>query len=102
MTINHFRHIEKFTIIKDSCTGAAAGQGDWSKVLSFNLADIKYEVSGAKVGHNGTTKKLSAADQFMMASLQPACHTKKFSNDYVLSVQLSYDGCVCCIDLPDA
>ena len=72
MEIQGYHHEEKFTIIKDSCTGAAAGQGDWSKVLSFNLADVKYEVSGAKVGHNGVTsakvghngvtKKLSAAD----------------------------------------
>ena len=38
----------------------------------------------------------------MMASLQPACHTKKFSNDYVLSVKLSYDGNDCCVNLPDA
>ena len=38
----------------------------------------------------------------MMASLQPACHTKKFSNDYFLTVTLEYDGMVCCIDLPDA
>ena len=37
-----------------------------------------------------------------MASLQPACHTKKFSNDYYLSVTVEYDGCVCCVDLPDA
>ena len=42
MEIQGYHHEEKFTIIKDSCTGAAAGQGDWSKVLSFNLADIKY------------------------------------------------------------
>jgi len=38
----------------------------------------------------------------MMASLQPACHTKKFSNDYYLTVTTEYDGCVCCVDLPDA
>ena len=38
----------------------------------------------------------------MMASLQPACHTKKFSNDYYLTVTTEYDGCICCVDLPDA
>lgn len=38
----------------------------------------------------------------MMASLQPACHTKKFSNEYFLTVTLEYDGMICCVDLPDA
>jgi len=37
-----------------------------------------------------------------MASLQPACHTPKFSVDYYLTVRTEYDGCVCCVDLPDA
>ncbi len=47
-------------------------------------------------------KKISDEDKFMMASLQPACHTKKFSCEYYLSVTTEYDGCVCCVDLPDA
>lgn len=38
----------------------------------------------------------------MMASLQPACHTKKFSNEYFLSVDVEYEGCICNLDLPDA
>ena len=38
----------------------------------------------------------------MMASLQPACHTKKFQCDYYLHVTLEYDGCICSGDLPDA
>ena len=50
----------------------------------------------------GKQKKISKEDKFQMASLQPACHTPKFSNEYFLSVDVSYDGCVCCIDLPDA
>ena len=37
-----------------------------------------------------------------MASLQPACHTKNFSVDYYLRVILEYDGCICCVDLPDS
>ena len=47
-------------------------------------------------------KKISDEDKFMMASLQPACHTKKFSCEYYLCVTTEYDGCVCCVDLPDA
>ena len=47
-------------------------------------------------------KKISKEDQFAMASLQPACHTKYFTCDYFLCVETSYDGCVCCVDLPDA
>lgn len=38
----------------------------------------------------------------MMASLQPACHTKKFVCEYFLRVILEYEGCICCVDLPDA
>lgn len=37
-----------------------------------------------------------------MAGVQPAAHTKHTTNDYALCVQLDYDGCVCCVDLPDS
>lgn len=50
----------------------------------------------------GVVKNVSKADKFAMASLQPACHTKDFSNEYFLTITLEYDGCVCCINLPDA
>lgn len=50
----------------------------------------------------GAVKKISKADKFAMASLQPACHTKAFTNEYFLTITTEYDGCVCCVDLPDA
>ena len=37
-----------------------------------------------------------------MASLQPACHTPKFSNDYYLCVTTLYDACTCCAAVPNA
>ena len=69
MRILHHHHTETFTIIKDSCDGAAAGDGHWHKTLGFNLAEIKYEVADMKEGKDGTKKKLSDAEKFMMASL---------------------------------
>jgi len=69
--------------------------------MKLELDKIKYEVPSEKK-KKGKMKKVSKDDKFAMASLQPACHTKKFSNDYYLSVTTEYDGCVCCVDLPDA
>ena len=69
--------------------------------MKLELDKIKYEVPDTKK-KKGKTKKISKEDKFAMASLQPACHTKKFSNDYYLTVTTEYDGCVCCVDLPDA
>jgi len=78
MKICEHHFAKTYTIIKDSCIGATAGERLWSKTLSFNLADIKYEVADMKKGRHGTIKKVSDAEKFMMASLQPACHTHNF------------------------
>ena len=69
--------------------------------MKLDLSKIKYEVATEKK-KKGKTKKISREDAFQMASLQPACHTKKFSNEYYLCVETEYDGCICCVDLPDA
>lgn len=69
--------------------------------MEIKLNKIKYEVADFKK-KKGKQKKISDADKFMMASLQPACHTPKFSNEYFLTVTLEYDGMICCVDLPDA
>lgn len=99
--IGHHTHVDKKTIIKQTCDGPAANDGDWKKTMDLDLSKIKYEVASEKK-KKGKTKKISKEDAFAMASLQPACHTKKFSNDYYLCVETEYDGCVCCVDLPDA
>ena len=38
----------------------------------------------------------------MMAGVQPATHTKRISNEYFLCVLVEYDGCTCCVNLPDS
>ena len=43
----------------------------------------------------GVQKKVSKEDKFIMASLQPACHAPKFSNEYFLTVRTEFDGCIC-------
>ena len=65
------------------------------------MSKIKYEVATEKKKH-GKMKKISKEDAFQMASLQPACHTKKFSCEYFLRVTTDYSGCHCCQNLPDA
>merc|ERR1712083_165091 len=77
--IGHHTHTEVRTIIK--------------KEIGLDLSKIKYEVATEKK-KKGKTKKISKEDAFQMASLQPACHTKKFSNEYYLCVTTKYDGCV--------
>ena len=99
--IKHHNQRTTKTIIERSVKGPDAGKGDWEEVLKLELDKIKYEVATMKK-KKGKEKKVSKEDKFMMASLQPACHTPKFSNEYVLSVNLEYDGCICCVDLPDA
>jgi len=69
--------------------------------MELNLNEIRYEVAGTKK-KNGVMKPISKEDQFMMAGLQAACHAKKISNEYFLCVLVEYDGCTCCVDLPDS
>lgn len=99
--IGNHTHTEKRTIIKQNCAGPGASEGDWKKDMQLDLAKIKYEVATEKK-KKGVMKKISKEDAFQMASLQSACHTKAFSNEYYLCATTEYDGCICCVDLPDA
>jgi len=83
--IGHHKHHEEKTIIKKEKEGPKPGEGDWKKSMELDLSKIKYEVASEKK-KKGKTKKISKEDAFAMASLQPACHTKKFSNEYFLRV----------------
>ena len=47
-------------------------------------------------------KKISPEDQFVMAGVQPACRTKRCTNDYFLCKEVQYDGCTCIANLPDS
>jgi hypothetical protein len=50
----------------------------------------------------GVTVQISPEDQFMMEGAQAACHGRHVVNEYFLKIELSYDGCTCCSNLPDA
>ena len=67
----------------------------------LDLSKIKYDVADFKK-KKGVQKKISPEDAFMMAGVQSACHSKKIKNEYYLCVLVEYDGCVCCVDLPDS
>jgi len=99
--IDGHHQMEENVILEKTCGGPAAQEGEWKEELKLELDKIKYEVADTKK-KKGKVKKISKEDKFAMASLQPACHTPKFSNDYYLTVTIAYDGCVCCVDLPDA
>ena len=99
--IGHHHESTEREILRQVIQGPAAEEGNWKETMKLELDKIKYEVPDTKK-KKGKTKKISKEDKFAMASLQPACHTKKFSNDYYLTVTTEYDGCVCCVDLPDA
>lgn len=36
-----------------------------------------------------------------MQCLQASCYTPNFSIHYYLSLQTTYRGCICCVDLPE-
>ena len=69
--------------------------------MNLDLSKIKYEAITVKK-KNGVEKAVSKEDQFMMSGVQAACHGKKVSNEYFLCVLVEYDGCTCCVDLPDS
>jgi len=69
--------------------------------MTLDLNGIRYEVAKEKK-KKGVVKPVSKEDQFMMAGLQAACHGKKVTNEYFLCVLVEYEGCVCCVDLPDS
>ena len=37
-----------------------------------------------------------------MAGVQGAVHSKHITNEYFLCVLVEFDGCVCCVNLPDS
>lgn len=81
--------------------GPGPGVADWHEMMEFNLGEIHYEVATQKK-KKGVMKAISPEDRFMMAGIQPATHSKKISNDYYLCVEVQYDGCTCCVNLPDS
>lgn len=69
--------------------------------MSLDLGKIKSEVKSHKKKH-GVTKAISPEDLWQMQGVQPACHSKHITNEYFLCVECHYDGCICCVNLPDA
>lgn len=97
----HHSHTYSKRLVNKTIEGPAAGQGEWFSDMELNLNDIRYEVAKEKK-KNGVMKPISKEDQFMMAGLQAACHAKKIKNEYFLCVLVEYDGCTCCVNLPDS
>jgi len=97
---NHQHCIEK-KLVSDKKHGPAAGEGDYEATMDLELDKIKYTVEDFKK-KKGVQKKVSPEDRFMMAGVQPACHSKHITNEYFLVAETSYDGCTCCAETPDS
>lgn len=89
-------------MLEQSVPGPAAGAAEWHENLALNLANVHCDAVPDKKKKKGVEKTISPEDKFIMAGLQAACHTKKLTNDYYLCVDVEYDGCTCCENLPDS
>jgi hypothetical protein len=73
-------------LVQQNVVGPAAGEAGWKREMQIDLSKIHYEVTTSVKSKKGGKKQLSPEDQFMMASIQPACHAKWITNDYHLVV----------------
>lgn len=101
ITHGHHNHVVTNHLVEQKVDGPAALEGDWKKEMDVQLDKIKYEVQEFSK-KKGVQKKISPEDVYLMAGIQPACHAKHCRNEYFLCVEVKYDGCVCCVDLPDS
>ena len=87
-------------------SGIAAGASDIAtKRMTLNLANIRYNVSQMKTKRKGIFSSQQVPrppeEIFMMSQLAPATHSHYITNDYVLNVNVKFDGCTCCAALPN-
>lgn len=88
-------------LVERQMEGPKFGQAGWQTEMLMDLGSIRYDVPEFKKKH-GVQKPVSPEDAFMLAGVQSAVHSKYVTNDYFLCVELAYDGCTCCADLPDS
>ena len=94
-------HTYRNKLVEQRVEGPHAGVAEWHTDMSVDLSKIHYDVIGEKK-KKGVMKAVSPEDRFMMAGVQSACHSKRITNEYFLCVLVEFDGCVCCVDLPDS
>ena len=97
----HHSHTHRSRLVEQRVEGPHAGAADWQTEMVLDLTKIRYEVADMKK-KKGVQKKISPEDQFMMSGVQAAVHAKRITNEYFLCVLVEFDGCVCCVDLPDS
>ena len=95
----HYGHEKKWDLIENKDTeGIPAGSQDKIlKTMSINLGDIRFEPPPRREKKN---KDRSPEHIFMLSGLAPACHSRFIDNDYVLNVNVTFDGCTCCSSVP--
>ncbi len=70
------------------------------KPMELDLSTIKFEVPSKKK-KKGKEKDVSVEDMFLASSLPAACSSKHIKIKYFLVTKPSYDGCICCTDIPE-
>lgn len=101
--VGPFAHAYNYThqLVRRDVPGPGAGVEGWTNELLLELAKIRYEVTPNKK-KKGTMIPISPEDMFAMTGVQPACHSRHITNEYFICIELEYDGCTCCSNLPDA
>ena len=90
---------------KDRSAIAAGTSVIATKRMTLDLNNIRYHVDHMKTKRKGIFSSQQvprpAEEIFMMSQLAPACHSHYITNEYVLNVNVKYDGCTCCASLPN-
>lgn len=72
--------------------------------MTLDMNAITYNVDRMKKKHTGLTSHQmvprAPEEIFMLTNLAPACHGKYITNEYVLKVDVGFNGCTCCSTLP--
>ena len=94
-------HIINTLAHKDYDDAAPAGTEDIiKKPMELELSTIKFEVP-AKKKKKGVEKDVSPEDMFLAQGLPAACSSKLATIKYFLVTRPTYEGCICCADIPE-
>jgi hypothetical protein len=65
--------------------------------MTINLQTINYQINNMRKKRN---RERDPETMFMLRQIAPASHSRHIANDYVLNVNVKFDGCTCCSVLP--
>ncbi len=95
-------NFEKHILVKKSAEGVPALHHEKvEREVELDLSKIKNTM---KKQHKkkGKMKDVSPEDFFLGSNMQAVCTSPLFNCQYFLVVKCSFDGCICCSDIPDS